>query len=152
MVETGLLTRRISQMKHALAQHSLLVTAAVHPWQNLGAAAWQALDRVHLMAYDLPGQHSTLPAAKHVVRQVTQTGVPLARLALGIPAYGRSLRNPGDARTYADLVRDAPEARNPRTDETDDGVYYNGPATVQAKAAWARQHGARAGGVGLPGR
>ena len=138
-----------------------LVTVAIHPWQDLGQRAWDAVDRVHVMAYDGndgAGRHATLANAKQFVRQIGSFGdartvstatkggarnfpatnpALVRKLALGVPFYGRNRLNLGDASTYRDVGQRAPHL-SPSTDEVGD-VYFNGVDTLQRKVAFARE-------------
>ena len=72
----------MQDLKHVFSQHTLHVTAAIHHWQDFGAAATLALDRIHIMAYDLPGMHSTLDHAKKIVHHLHIAGMPHAKMIL----------------------------------------------------------------------
>lgn len=42
----------LSNTKKLFRAHKLMVTVAIHVWQDLGKVGFNAVDRVHLMAYD----------------------------------------------------------------------------------------------------
>ena len=72
---------------------------------------------------------------------MAQLGAPARKLLLGIPSYARSMSSPSEARTYAELRRDGLVASK-EADESSDGVwYFNGPATVAAKAREVKLRG-----------
>ncbi|HEY3966782.1 MAG TPA: glycoside hydrolase family 18 protein, partial [Planctomycetaceae bacterium] len=49
----------LTTIRQAFEPHHLQLTIAVAGWQGLTAEAIQAVDRVHLMAHDARGRHST---------------------------------------------------------------------------------------------
>lgn len=122
------------ESKAEFEQHELSLSTALSPWQRLPAAAYEALDRLHLMAYDNPGKHSTLPAAKKAIAHFIQQGVPAEKIFLGVPFYGRSLANREQSISYRAV--DAKHHLDPDADEAD-GFYFNGPETIAAKAQLA---------------
>ena len=116
----------------------LLVTVAVAPEQDLGEAAYAALDRVHLMAYDRGDYHATMEFATAMVEQFKAQGVSPEKLCLGVPFYGRKISDRSVARSYAGIH----EAFSPTADiDEAGGFYYNGPATIQAKTRFAQDAG-----------
>ncbi len=131
-------TRLIVETRRAFAPDRLSLTAAIAGWQQLPRAAWQSLDRIHLMSYDAPGRHSTLDQARQDIDRLRKAGVPANRICLGLPFYGRSLDKKRTAYTYADIVRRFTPA--PATDETN-GVYFNGPVTIRRKTRLAITRG-----------
>jgi hypothetical protein len=91
---------------------------ALHPGQVLaalpsGRPGYAAVDRVHLMTYDMVGPasrtgtaaaqgHASAADAEAAARhQLEQSGLAAAKLVLGVPAYARHLRNPGAVRWRA---------------------------------------------------
>jgi len=137
----------LAAVKESFAEHGLKVTVAVHVWQTLDTTAIGAVDGVHLMAYDAQeatGRHSTLETAVQYVTHMTgaqkgDTTVLKSKLLLGVPAYGRNRNNPGDVKTYGEIVRDNQVKAD--QDELPDGMYWNGPSTVMTKARWAHKQG-----------
>ena len=128
----------------------LLLTAAVHGVAQpaLSAAAVDALDRVHLMSYDMQGGvegHAPFDGATEAALAVIHGNpgrgaapVPAAKLALGVPAYGREVQNPGQVRTWGELVR---EALPPPKRDIVRGFGATGVDGAARKAAWAREQG-----------
>merc|ERR1711924_108047 len=119
---------------------------------------------VHLMAYDAQDRHSTFEFAaasvNHIVMDQGNLAGPsgssassaaettgngqvdtalLAKVVLGLPAYGRNRKDLGDVMTYADIVRE--HKPGPEVDELADGMYFNGLLTIQKKARWAITNG-----------
>ncbi len=126
----------ILELKRVLQPHNLTVTAAVAGWQNLPKEGWQALDAVHLMAYDGPGQHSTYDAAVADVQRLIDKGVPADRIRLGLPFYGRGIKSRDKTLTYAEIVKQHSPA--PEINEID-GVYFNGPDLIRLKTKYAAE-------------
>lgn len=118
----------------AFAEHGMLVTVAQAGWQDLGQAAYEAVDRVHLMSYDHDYPHATLAKSKADVERLIGWGCPPGKIALGAPFYGRNQQR--DARTYAQLVRSGDNSAE--IDEVD-GYAFNGPRTMRAKVDFARE-------------
>lgn len=113
-----------------------LVTAAVAVDQIWWEDSANHLDRVHLMAYDMPGRHSTLAAAETAIERWFKQGVPAEKLCLGLPLYGRGVTQRDRTLAYSDMV-DKPDFR-PESDEWD-GLYFNGPSTLAAKVVLAKR-------------
>lgn len=124
----------IVELQRVLKPKKLTLTAAIAGWQNLPREGWQALDAVHLMAYDGPGQHSTYEAAVADVQRLIDNGVPAHRLRLGLPFYGRGVTARDKTLTYAEIVKQ--HAPAPEVNEID-GVYFNGPDLIRRKMQFA---------------
>ncbi len=109
-------------------QEGLLVKLAIH----------DHVDLMHAMSYDAPGpQHSPLSLAQRVIDNAVAAGLPIAKVAIGVPFYGRK---GNDWVTYEDIV----QLHKPLAPQTDsvDGIGFNGKETIRRKTLLARQHGA----------
>jgi GH18 family chitinase len=113
------------------------LSAAIAGWQRLPAAAWRALDRVNLMAYDHEGRHSTLEQAQSDVEALIRQGAAAGQIRLGLPFYGRHRQN-RTAMAYSEIAEKFRPASE--QDEAED-IFWNGPETIRRKAAWARARG-----------
>jgi len=126
------------EVKQAFQPHGLLVTVALSSWQELGSAAYEAVDRVHLMSYDHSGEHSTYDDAVGDVDAMLGQGVPQEKLYLGVPFYGRDIDNANNYYTYTEIVSDYHPA--PDVDLVSN-IYFNGINTIQAKTRYALRQG-----------
>ena len=97
-----------------LHQHGLLLTVALHPGQLLPPDVCKSIDRVHIMSYDMlhptrpgeerPKHHASLDSLKNVIAKFVQEGCPRSKLVVGIPAYGRHEQNPGEVKTFSEVI------------------------------------------------
>lgn len=127
----------LGELHQSLASRKRLVTVAVAPWKPLTPDALAAVDRIHLMAYDNGGRHSTLDLAFDSADQLLRQGVPARKICLGIPFYGRPHEGKfGEATTYAEIVEQYP--LKPGHNEAG-GIYFNGPELVARKVQLARR-------------
>ena len=117
-----------------LKKEGLLVTAAIAEWQVLPADAIEAIDRVHLMAYDAPKRHSTYEYAVSGVERLTKMGLPPDKICLGVPFYGRVIDGARKSLTYDQIVQ---KYNPPTTSDEVDGIYFNGPETIRRKTRLA---------------
>lgn len=137
----------LSETANAFHNHDpdLLVTVAIHAWQDLGQPSYHAVDRVHLMSYD--GQstkgHATYSQATTDAKRLASYGCPMSKIALGLPFYGRGVSNPGLVLTYSDLVSKVGADLDPTSDilGKDSAIGFNNVLTVQKKTKWALSHG-----------
>lgn len=128
----------LAEVHTAFAPHGLRVSVALAAWQDLGDELYTAVDRIHVMAYDHKGRHSTFEQAVGDIQAFLARGAPPEKLLLGVPFYGRSLSQWNNAFTYADIVTQHHPA--PDVDEIG-GIYFNGIATIQQKTRYAlEQH------------
>lgn len=124
----------LAEVRQAFAPHHLRVSVALAAWQDLGDGLYTAVDRIHVMAYDHEGRHSTFEQAAGDILAFLDRGAPPEKLLLGVPFYGRSLSHWDTAFTYAEIVARYHPA--PDADEAG-GIYFNGTATIQQKTRYA---------------
>lgn len=127
-------TALLKETRALFAEHKLIVTLALANWQDLGRQGYEAVDRVHLMAYDDEHPQATMEKTKADVQRLIKAGCPAGKIVVGVPCYGRNKQ--GQAKTYAELIEGKTVAED--VDQID-GYAFNGPATVAAKVRWARQ-------------
>ena len=127
------------QLKQLLSSQPqpIALSVALYPQQNqMNTEAMQALDRIHLMAYDQfdhQGFHSTLQTAQEAVEQFLQQGADARQLSLGIPAYGRPL----DASAQWVFYKDIPQDISRENPDLDGEIFFNSAATAAAKTQFA---------------
>lgn len=127
------------QLKQLLSSQPqpIALSVALYPQQNqLNTEAMQALDCIHLMAYDQfdrQGFHSTLQTAQEAVEQLLQQGAVAGQLSLGIPAYGRPL----DASAQWVFYKDIPQDISRENPDLDGEIFFNSASTAAAKAQFA---------------
>lgn len=127
----------IVDLKRVLQPYKRTVTAAVASWQNMPKAGWEALDAIHLMAYDEPKEHSTFETAVNGVQRLRNQGVPADRIRLGIPFYGRGITARDKTLTYAEIIK----THAPAADINEvDRVYFNGLDLIRRKVQFARDN------------
>jgi GH18 family chitinase len=126
----------LSQLQSRLRQDKLHLSIAVAGLQDLPLAAYEAVDRIHLMAYDAGIRHSTFADTAKFVQRLIERKVPPAKICLGLPLYGRHIKPPRTALTYAQIVKRHRPA--PDVDEVA-GIYFNGIRTIEKKTAYAHQ-------------
>lgn len=130
-------TRLIVETAAALRPDGRIVTVAQAGWQDLGAEAYGALDRVHLMSYDHDYPQATMEKSRADVQRLIGWGCPPEKVVLGLPFYGRNPER--EARTYRALV--AGQAGADEAGDVIDGYACNGPATIRAKTRYAMEQG-----------
>jgi Glycosyl hydrolases family 18 len=138
----------IDAVAQAFQGKGWLLTAALsrgYGGENVPVATVAHFDWINIMAYDAtgswdpqsPGQHSSFAFAQECVAWWLQRGLPPERAVLGLPfygaAFGREAR--GHGWTYAEILAAHPGAE--KADQIGDTIWYNGPATIQAKCRWA---------------
>lgn len=96
------------------------------------------VDRVHVMAYagGYGHHHSSFRYARTAIDTYLDMGAPAEKLHLGIPFF--ALTEGGETLLYREVVRESPEAL--ATDRFGE-YYYNGEATLRAKARLAAEEG-----------
>jgi chitinase len=71
------------------------------------------------------------------VDQIAGQGAPRRKICLGVPFYGRDMKQFEQSQTYSEIARRYHPA--PDVDEVE-GVYFNGIRTIQQKARYAREN------------
>lgn len=131
----------------ALHDAGILVSVALHPFQIYPKYVFDAVDRVHLMTYDMAtgGTHHATPGKmEHAVQALLEGGCPSNKVVVGIPAYARHGQNPGMVKTFSECVD---EMETPTLKELNKGewkgYFYDSPKLVRYKVSWAQKHGLR---------
>jgi GH18 family chitinase len=127
----------LNELRTAFKSRGLLLTVTVAAWQKLTPEAVDAVDFVQVMAYDHDLQHSTFDGARNDVERLRAAHVPSGKIVLGLPFYGRDIRN-RDATTYSDIA--AKFRLDPDVNEVQ-GVYFNGPGMIRRKTQYAMESG-----------
>ncbi|MEW6349900.1 MAG: glycoside hydrolase family 18 protein [Thermodesulfobacteriota bacterium] len=128
----------IVELAEAFRPERLLLTAAIRDQSRLSRDAYRALNYVHLMSYDRLGRHATYAHSIEGVERQLVLGVPKEKLCLGVPFYGRHVSDHADVRPYKNIVKNHRPV--PDVDEVA-GIHFNGIATIQRKARFARDKG-----------
>ncbi len=127
----------LSDIKDAFRPGNLQLTIAIPGWHVLSQQSIEAVDRIHLMAYDAPGRHSTLEFAKADVARLTEKGVPPEKICLGVPLYGRGIKDKKPVLPWSEIVRTIKPEKG--VDEAN-GLYFNGIATIEVKTKFALEN------------
>ncbi len=128
----------LAEVHREFQPRHMLVTLTLADWQDPGKKAYEAADRIHVMAYDHEDpRHSTFEHAKADIEAFEKRGVPRRKICLGLPCYGRGVSDHNQVKTYAEIVNEHKPAAN--VDEVA-GLYFNNIATIQRKTRFAKQH------------
>jgi chitinase len=130
------------QTAKALHQEQLLLSVTTR--DKLPKPVLQELDRVHFMAYDLiipngPSHHADYQVVTQIVDDwLINRGYPPEKIVLGIPGYARHRDNPGQVKTFAELVDDG---LNPTAagDEWK-GFFFDSPKLIHKKMAYVKKN------------
>jgi len=143
--EKKALTKLAAGLQVGLPDETRL-SVAVSRWRLPDANLFEAVDEVHLMAYDGYGKHSTYDSAvadSEII--LTRFNLPPEKLILGLPYYGRIYNPASDeywkgTKNYADIVQDYSPGN---TEDVAADYYFNSPSTIEKKTEWAIQRGLR---------
>lgn len=124
----------LQETAEAFRPHGLRVTVALGHTQHLDHAAYDAVDAIHLMTYDMGARHATQRDAASSVRRLIQSGAPKEKIVLGVPFYGRRM----DARDVAMAYDSILKQFEPSPDEDEaGGFYFNNIETIRHKTRYA---------------
>ncbi len=123
----------LQQLRTEFQPHGLVLSITLAAWQPLTPAAVEAVDYVQVMAYDHPGRHSTFEGARDDIARVLKAGAARRKVVLGLPLYGRDIKQPDTVRTWRQIVERDPQI----TGDEQEGLFLNGPETIQRKTEWA---------------
>src|SRR3990172_7470202 len=119
-------------------ERGLLVSVALYPDEDLDIQPYAVADRIHIMSYERGPRHSTFEQAVTDLELFAQSGVPLEKLVLGVPFYGRQTAAPFRYLAYSDIIVQYQPGNN--TDEIA-GFYFNSIVTTQRKTCYALENG-----------
>lgn len=123
----------LTELRTAFQPQGLVLSMTLAAWQPLTADAIAAVDYVQIMAYDHPGKHSTFDGAAADVDRIRKAGAASEKIVLGLPFYGRDMKQADKVLTWRQITAQSPEIED---DETG-GFYFNGPKTIRRKTEWA---------------
>jgi chitinase len=142
----------VQEMHNQLtATAGILISVALHPRQMLPKASYDNISRINLMTYDMidgtGGHHASVELMKTAIYQLAAAGCPKNKIVVGIPAYARHGRNPGQVKTYSEIV-DALVKNDPNADfkavesrSSLKGFLFDSPAAVRQKVHFAIENG-----------
>ena len=143
--------RLLLYASRALHDAGLLLSVALHPGQFLPRPAYDAVDRVNLMAYDMVNgngaerHHAPFEMAAHASSELIRSGCPPSKVILGIPAYGRHSSYPQAVKSYSEIVDDIDRTEQqpgPRMlNGQFNGYHFDSPDDVQRKVKYAISKG-----------
>jgi len=142
----------LKETKDAFASSEKVITMAYYPDTKQEmllhlVGADEHVDLIHSMSYDQGGaNHSPRELATKTINQADIASLPLSKLCLGVPFYGRKATVEGDWVTYEDLVQEQ-KLTGKEDIATKDGVGvgFNGQQTLGWKVKLAVQK--KLGGV-----
>ena len=130
--------RLLEETAEAFRPHGLYVTVALGHTQSLDQAAYDAVDVIHLMTYDMGYRHSTEHNARLSVERLIESGAPKDKIAMGVPFYGRRLDDRFIAMAYKHILNQF----GPRPDEDEaGGFYFNNIDTIRSKTRYTVERG-----------
>ena len=137
-------TQLVRALVERLSRRNIEVSVAVSRWRPLDADIFELVDKVHLMAYDGYGRHSTYEGTVSDAEYfVSRYSIDRSKVTLGLPYYGR-IWDPSqedywkETRNYREIIEEWQPERS--TDEAG-FFYFNGPDTITRKTRWAAENG-----------
>ena len=113
-------SKLLQETAEAFRPHGLRVTVALGHTQHLDKAAYDAVDAIHLMTYDMGARHATQRDAVSSLRRLIRSGAPKEKIVLGVPFYGRKMDDRDVAMAYDNILKQF--APTPNEDEA--GGFY----------------------------
>jgi chitinase len=130
--------RLLAETAASFRSRGLRVTVALGHTQTLDQAAYDAVDAIHLMTYDMGSRHATEKAAAAAALRLIRSGAAKEKIVLGVPFYGRRIDDRDVAMAYRDILEQfGPE---PGTDEAG-GFYFNNIETMRRKTRFSLEEG-----------
>jgi GH18 family chitinase len=135
----------LTEASKAMHGAGFLVSVALHPLQIYPKYVFDAVDRVHLMTYDMVtvGTHHATPGKmQNAVQALVEGGCALNKIVVGIPAYARHGQNPSLVKTFSECVDEMPSPNLKDINKGEwKGYFYDSPKLVRYKVRWAEKHG-----------
>ena len=127
----------VQELDDVLEPEGLLLTVAVASFgSELRSWAFDSLDWIGVMAYDMGTPHSTFEDSVAALEHWESMGAAREKLVLGVPFYGRKPN--GDAYTYSYIIN----TYNPEPDVDEvDNIYFNGITTIKTKTEYVMDNG-----------
>lgn len=133
----------------------ILVSVALHPRQIFPSIFYDHVSRINLMTYDMVdgsgGHHASIEQTKAAIQLLVNANCPKSHIMIGIPAYARHGRNPGQVKTYSEVI-DAMEKADSTAElksvaqiSSFKGFLFDSPRDVRQKV----DHGVKAGHAGV---
>ena len=128
----------VQELDDLLEPEGLLLTVAVASFgSELRSWAFDSLDWIGVMAYDMGYPHSEFEESIGALEHWESKGMEREKLMLGVPFYGRKPN--GDAFTYSYIMDTySPE---PDVDEVNNIIYFNGIDTIKQKTTYVVENG-----------
>ena len=137
--------------KELLQKHGIMISIALHPRQVMPPPFYNLISRVNLMAYDMitqeGGHHAKMEKMMEAVKILIREGCPKSQVVVGIPAFARHTRNPGQVQTYSEIM-DAILRANPNIEQKAatqhsswKGFLFDAPRMVRQKVHYAMKEG-----------
>lgn len=127
-------------MSKILHGQNLLISVALHARQFMPPQVYEAMDRIHFMAYDLEASHvAAYETVVKAVAEFVEYACPISKMVLGLAAYGRHYQNPGFVKTFSELMDESSNAA--ASQQEWNGYRYDSPQSIRRKVEFATQQG-----------